>query len=123
MTDFRREMTITLDGRPLLLKGRFECLSAIEGASGKMVSEIVADVAKGKVSVDLIPAIIYGGLVGAGNPEGLTLEKVQEMCVDSGIFNLVPDVTKFFLLCISKKPGAKEETPKNEVGSEQNPAP
>jgi hypothetical protein len=118
VNDFRRELNVEIAGKSFLLKGSFDCMSAMQSASGKMISEITNDLATGKFPVDSIPAIIYGGIVGAGNKEGLTLEKVKDLCFDHGLVGLVPMVTKFFLLCISKNPNYSGDAPKNEVAGE-----
>lgn len=114
MTDFRRELEVSICGKALLLKGSFRGLSAMEGAAGKMVSEITNDLASGKFPVEAIPAIVFGGLVGAGNKD-FTLDQVKELCFEHGLVGLVPHVTKFFLLCISKNPNFSGEPEKNEV--------
>ncbi len=124
MQDFKRESSIKLGGETLLLKGRFECLKEIQGHTKKSVSELINMAVDSKLPVEFIPAVIFGGLIGAGN-KSFKYEQICEKVVDHGVLDLLGPVTKFFLLCVSKNPNTIEEvSAKNaEAPKEQKESP
>lgn len=115
MTDFSREMDIEICGETLHLKGRFECMKEIQNRSGLMISELMAALVDKKLSVDFVPAVIYGGLVGAKNTK-YSYQEICEKCMDHGLFALMGPATKFFALCIKRK-----EVEVSEAKNEQAP--
>lgn len=120
MQNFRRELSFSLAGKIVKLKGSFDCLAAIQEASGVSIGQIVNQAASQNISPVVFPAIIFGGIVGAGNPDNLTFDQVKEMCFDAGLVSVMPVATKFFLLCISKNPnytGGSEPEKNERAGS------
>ena len=92
--DMRNEMELELAGEKLLLRPTFEGIAEMENVSGLGIQGIAANLIRENASIRVVAAVIWGGLVGAENKK-YTLEQIQEMIVDHGIYDLVPQAMLF----------------------------
>jgi len=115
MVDFKREMEINLGERSFKLKGTFDALSTMQSECGFSMAEITQMLADKKAPLQVYSAIIFGGIVGAGNPEKITHKEVQELVFEFGILGVAPMAVNFFLLCIKKNPKFEGDPEKNAV--------
>ena len=85
----RREVEVTILGESLLLRPTFAALAELEDRLGMGLPYVAYQVSQQKMGMKFVPAVIYAGLVGAGNKK-FTYEQIEEMCFEEGILKLAP---------------------------------
>lgn len=115
---FRGEVEVELGGKKLLLRPDFTGLVEAEELSGKGLNEMAGDFARGKMGIKTAAALVYGGLVGAGNGD-YTFKQIGEMIQKHGLQRFTVELGRILFAAMNIE--SKDEK-KEDQGGKQDPA-
>lgn len=89
----RGEIGVRLNGVDYTLRPSFSALCELEDRAGLTFLELAQRIAEQKISVKLVPSIIYAGIIGAG--QEADFDEIADACIDEGFLNLMPACMAF----------------------------
>lgn len=115
-------MEIELAGQTVKLSPTFEAMLAIEEKAEKGCATLAVEIQAGNIGIKTASAIIYGGLIGAGQSMKIdgqtrapTFYEVGKMVQAEGLYKFLKPAGEFLSECLSGSFSSEEEEPAGEA--------
>lgn len=97
--DFRGRVSLTLDGEAYPLRLSLDTIRRAERVTGGSWQQFITRAFEGSLRADDYAAVIWAGMLGANEgQEVLPLERIGELLIEEGMFNVNPAIRELLYL-------------------------